>query len=72
MAKKAKKSVAKSAAPEKRKAKRVAWTKAHDKELRGHSKAKSKVTAISKLMKRTVGSLRQRAIKLGIPLGHRR
>lgn len=69
MAKKAKKS---APVPKKRKAKRVAWTKAHDKELRGHSKAKSKVTAISKVMKRTVGALRQRAISLGIPLGHRR
>ena len=27
---------------------------------------------ISKAMKRTGGSLRQKAIKLGIPLGHRR
>ena len=43
----------------KKKTKRVAWSKAHDKDLRGHSKSKTAVTKISKLMKRTVGALRQ-------------
>jgi hypothetical protein len=52
--------------------KRVPWTKAHHAELRKHSKAKTPVAQISKLMKRTVGALRQQGIKLGIPLGHRR
>ena len=52
--------------------KRVAWTKAHHAELRKHSKAKTPVAKISKIMKRTAGALRQVAIKLGIPLGHRR
>jgi hypothetical protein len=56
----------------KKRTKRVAWTKALDKELRTHSKAKTAVAKISKLTKRTMGALRQRAIKLGIPLGHRR
>ena len=56
----------------KKRTKRVAWTKALDKELRTHSKAKTAVAKISKLTKRTTGALRQRAIKLGIPLGHRR
>jgi hypothetical protein len=56
----------------KKRTKRVAWTKALDKELRTHSKAKTAVAKISKLTKRTAGALRQRAIKLGIPLGHRR
>ena len=55
-----------------KKKKRVAWTKAHHAELRKHSKAKTPVAKISKMMKRTVGALRQAAIKLGIPLGHRR
>ena len=41
-------------------------------ELRAHSKAKTPVTAVSKEMKRTVGALRQQALKLGISLGHRR
>jgi hypothetical protein len=56
----------------KKRTKRVAWTKELDKELRTHSKAKTAVAKISKLTKRTAGALRQRAIKLGIPLGHRR
>jgi hypothetical protein len=56
----------------KRTKKRVAWSKALHTELRRHSKAKTPVAKISKLMKRTVGALRQQAIKLGIPLGHRR
>lgn len=55
-----------------KKTKRVAWTKSHYAELRKHSKSKAPVSKISKAMKRTVGALRQQAIKLGIPLGHRR
>ena len=41
-------------------------------ELRRHSKNKTPVVAISKAMKRTPGSLRQKALRLGISLGHRR
>ena len=41
-------------------------------ELRRHSKNKTPVVAISKAMKRTPGSLKQKALRLGIPLGHRR
>ena len=52
--------------------KRVAWTKAHHAELRKHSKARTPVAKISKMMKRTVGALRQQALKLGIGLGHQR
>jgi SH3-like domain-containing protein len=52
--------------------KRAPWTKAHQTELRKHSKAKTEVTVITKLMKRTVGTLRQQAGKLGISLGHQR
>jgi hypothetical protein len=48
------------------------YTKADVKELREHSKAKTPVAKIAKLTKRTEGSLRQKAIKLGIRLGHRR
>jgi hypothetical protein len=55
-----------------KKRKRVAWTKAHHAELRKHSKARTPVTKISKRMKRTVGALRQQALKLGIGLGHQR
>ena len=60
MAKKAKKRVARE------------YTKADEKELRAHSKAKTPVAKIVKLTKRTESSLRQKAGKLGIKLGHRR
>jgi hypothetical protein len=46
------------------------YTKADVKELRAHSKAKTAV--VMKLTKRSEGSLRQKALKLGIKLGHRR
>ena len=48
------------------------YTRADVKELRAHSKAKTPIAKIAKLMKRTVGSLRQKAIRLGIRLGNRR
>jgi len=48
------------------------YTKADVKELRTHSRSKTPVVTISKLTKRSVGSLRQKALKLGISLGHRR
>ena len=52
--------------------KRKSWTKELHAALRRHSKAKTPVAKISKLMKRTAGALRQQALKLGISLGHRR
>jgi hypothetical protein len=48
------------------------YTKADVKELRGHSKAKTPVAKIAKAMKRTEGSLRQKALQLGLGLGHQR
>jgi hypothetical protein len=48
------------------------YTKADVKELRAHSKARTPVAKIAKLTRRTEGSLRQKALKLGIKLGHRR
>ena len=48
------------------------WTRAEVKELRQHSRAKTRVTTISRALKRTPGALRQKARLLGIPLGHRR
>ena len=48
------------------------YTKAEVKELRAHSKAKTPVAKIAKLTKRSVGSLRQKALRLGIGLGHQR
>jgi hypothetical protein len=48
------------------------FSKVDVKELRAHSKAKTPVDKIAKLTKRTVGSLRQKALRLGISLGHQR
>jgi hypothetical protein len=48
------------------------WTKADIKELKAHSKARTPVSKISKETKRTVGALRQKALNLGIGLGHQR
>ena len=55
-----------------RRAKRLAWTRTQVAELRRYSKDRMRVKKISRLMKRTVGSLRQKAMALGIGLGHRR
>jgi hypothetical protein len=51
---------------------RKPFTAADIKLLKQHSKAKTPVSKIVKLMKRTEGSLRQKAQKLGIALGHQR
>jgi hypothetical protein len=48
------------------------YTKVDVKELRAHSKERTPVAKIVKLTRRSEGSLRQKAIKLGIRLGHRR
>ena len=52
--------------------KRARWTKGDYWTLKAHSKAKTPVVKISKQMKRTVGALRQQALKFGIGLGHQR
>jgi hypothetical protein len=61
MAKKAKKKIV-----------RREYTKNDVKELKAHSKARTPLAKIVKLTKRSEGSLRQKALKLGIGLGHRR
>ena len=74
-AKTAKKMVKKTAPKSASKAKKIArrpYSKADIKELRAHSKSRTPVEKIAKLTKRTVGSLRQKAMKLGIGLGHQR
>jgi hypothetical protein len=48
------------------------WTKTDIKELKAHSKARTPVAKISKETRRTVGALRQKALHLGIGLGHQR
>jgi hypothetical protein len=56
----------------KKKIVRREYTKDDVRELRAHSKARTPIAEIMKLTKRTEGSLRQKALKLGISLGHRR
>lgn len=51
---------------------RIPYTKADVRELRAHSKARAPVKKIAKAMKRSVGSLRQKAMRLGIRIGDRR
>jgi len=48
------------------------WTKENVRELKAHSRFRTPVAEISKLTKRTVGALRQKALQIGMPLGHRR
>jgi hypothetical protein len=55
-----------------RRTKRRAWAKADVRELKAHSRSKSPVKKVAKALKRTVGALRQKALSLGLPLGHRR
>jgi len=50
----------------------VPYTKDDIKDLKAHSKAKTPAVKVSKLMKRSVGSLRAKAHTLGIGLGHQR
>ena len=56
----------------KKKRARKIYTAADVKELKAHSKAKTPVSKIAKSMKRSEGSLRQKALALGIGLGHQR
>ena len=51
---------------------RNSYTGADIKLLKQHSKARTPVPKIAKVMKRSEGSLRQKASKLGIGLGHQR
>jgi hypothetical protein len=48
------------------------WTKDDFRTLKAHSKARTPVVKLSKVMKRTVGALRRKAGILGIGLGERR
>ncbi|OAF14115.1 hypothetical protein [Bradyrhizobium neotropicale] len=55
-----------------KKRQRREWSATDVRDLKRHSKAKTPVTKISKEMKRTIGALRQKALALGIGLGHQR
>jgi len=70
-----KKAAAKKAAPKKsgtKKLVRKEYTADDVKQLKQHSKDRTPVSKLAKLMKRTEGSLRQKARSLGIGLGHQR
>jgi hypothetical protein len=56
----------------KKKIMRKPYTAADIKTLRAHSKARTPVSKLAKMMKRSEGSLRQKALALGIGLGHQR
>jgi hypothetical protein len=51
---------------------RKEYTASDVKLLKAHSKARTPVSKLTKLMKRSEGSLRQKALTLGIGLGHQR
>jgi hypothetical protein len=55
-----------------KKRKRREWTREDVRELKTHSRSKTPVAKISKLTKRTAGALRQKALQMGMSLGHRR
>lgn len=50
----------------------VRYSKDDIKAVKAHSKARTPLKKIAKEMKRTEGSLRQKALKLGVGLGHQR
>jgi hypothetical protein len=50
----------------------VRYTKDDIRKLKAHSKARTPLKKIVKEMKRTEGSLRQKALSLGLGLGHQR
>ena len=56
----------------KKKLVRREWTKADIKDLKAHSKASTPVVTIAKMTERSAGALRQKALVLGIGLGHQR
>ena len=51
---------------------RKPYTASDVKLLRQHSRARTPVSKLARLMKRSEGSLRQKALKLGVGLGHQR
>jgi isocitrate lyase len=59
-------------AKSKRKQIRKPYTAADIKLLKQHSKARTPVAKIARVMRRSEGSLRQKALALGIGLGHQR
>ncbi len=48
------------------------WTNADLKALKKHSREKTPVSRVSKMMKRTEATIRMKAYSLGLSMGHRR
>jgi hypothetical protein len=48
------------------------WTPADMRELKKHSREKTPVAKIARLMKRSEPTIRQKAFSIGISVGHRR
>jgi hypothetical protein len=61
-----------AAAKKGKRAQRKLYTKEDIRTLKAHSKARTPVAKIAKAMKRSVASLRNKAVTLGIGLGHSR
>ena len=51
-----------------KRSRRREWTREDISDIKGHSRARTPVAKMSKLMKRTVAALRQKALHLGLPL----
>ena len=58
--------------PRRKTAHRSPWTKEDVRELKAHSKARTPVSNVAKALKRTEGAIRQKALEIGIGIGHRR
>ena len=58
--------------PRKNAAHRSPWTKEDLRELKAHSKARTPVSKVAKVLKRTESAVRQKATAIGIGIGHRR
>lgn len=51
---------------------RKTWSAKDDAAIRKHSRIKSRVSGIAKLLKRSETAIRQRAYALSLPIGHQR
>ena len=58
--------------PRKKTAHRNPWTKEDVRDLKAHSKARTPVSKVAKALKRTEGAIRQKALAIGVGIGHRR
>jgi hypothetical protein len=58
--------------PKKKLPTRALWTKDDVRQLKAHSKARTPVVEVAKVLKRTEGAVRQKAKTIGVGLGHRR